>query len=275
MITSQNSNDDIVYLPFQDCIEYFDVSELEIVNGSVKITLEHIYQMVSETFRNKILSNIQHFEQSLTEHKSLYTCLSAELRKLDNQFLYISRDTFDLQAERSFPPCMYRIYTNLKKTHYATFKGRFELTLFLKSLGLNYFDQFQLWKKYLFKPGEEWHFESQINLFLRQLYGLTEAENHFYFPHKCTTMINHDSPAAAKMVQGCPFKCLSRIDLKVFLKKMRRDIKHSEIDKLAVDAEQFPIQACAKFFAGNAEQDQKEFEKPLQYYLESEKRINK
>lgn len=270
LIINQVNDNGIYYLKFQDCINFFDTSTLEIRKGIVIINHEHIYQMITENFKNKIIKNINKYITS-SENINLSLCLNKEILRLEKENNFLTLENLDVYAEQHFPACMYRIYSNLKKHHSASFNGRFEFSLFLKSIGINYFEQFDLWKKFLFKDGEEWHFESQINLFLKQLYGLTEAENTFYFPHKCITMINHDNPSSMKLIQGCPFKSMSKADLKILLKKMRRGIKHANIDKLTTNADKNPEDACLQFFNEKFQNDirNKKFERPKDFFFES------
>jgi hypothetical protein len=75
------------------------------------------------------------------------------------------------------------------------------------------------------------------------------------------------------MIQGCPFDTVPKPELKVFLKKMRRGVKHSEIEELVHLG---PQAACTKFFNGSFEDlpYREEITRPTEFFHESEKRLS-
>jgi DNA primase large subunit len=208
---------------------------------------------------------------------TLATSLAAELNKLCHSTSVLGLDNLDELACRSFPPCMARVLAALRRDHWATFKGRFELALFMKALGLDYFAQHNFWKAALRRatPEDEWHFQSQVVLVLRQMYGLDDAEDD-YAPHRCVCIVNHDAPPKKTMVQGCPFAALPKAELKVFLKTLRRGVAHADIEELTQFVPDRPAAACVAFFNGtfgDVPFKGDAFERPVDYFNESEWRM--
>lgn len=274
-----NDNDDehnyIIKIPFEKAILIFDPAELLLENGFALIDNEVIYHMVCNTYKNKLLHLMKTFP--FENFKTLIESLNEEKNKVENQTKgLLTLENLNEKCEKSFPPCMYRILKSITKSNYATFKGRFELSLFMKSIGMDYYHQYEFWKSSLFKANDVWHFESQIVQLLKQIYGLDEAEEN-YSPQKCVTIINHDKPSSDKMIQSCPFSCLQKAELKIFLKKMRRGVKHADIDELAINAQNDPHEACRTFFNKKFIElpiNDADFEKPANYFNESEKRLS-
>ena len=267
-------NNETFQIPFEKALLFFDPTELLLKNGIAYVNNEAIYHMVCNTFKNKILNKMESFP--IENFTTLIESLNEEKEKVDDQTkgILTLENLFD-KCEKSFPPCMYRIIKSVTKSNYATFKGRFELSLFMKSLGMDYYQQYEFWKTSLFRSNDVWHFESQIVQLLKQIYGLDEAEED-YAPQKCVTIINHDKPSSNKMIQSCPFSCLQKADLKIFLKKMRRGVKHADIDELAIKAQENPHEACKIFFNKKFIElpiNDADFEKPSHYFNESEKRL--
>lgn len=269
------NNSEVIEIPFQKALQFFDPTELLIKNGIAFVNNENIYHMVCNTFKNKLLKQMESFP--IEQFRTLIESLNEEKEKVEEQTKgsLALENLYDM-CEKSFPPCMYRILKSVTKSNYATFKGRFELSLFMKSLGMDYYQQHQFWKAALFHMDNAWHFESQIVQLLKQIYGLDEAEED-YSPQKCVTIINHDKPSSNKMIQSCPFSCMQKAELKVFLKKMRRGVKHADIDELAINAQENPHEACIKFFNKKFVElpiNEANFEKPCHYFIESEKRLS-
>jgi hypothetical protein len=250
--------------------------EAELAGGVVTLSITDIYRLVSRSFRVKVLQSVEKYEKSDKSNQTLIQSLAKELEKMKNPRAILSLDKLNEFSERSFPPCMYRIFDHLQKTKRITFKARFELSLFLKGLGMDYFGQYAFWKETIFKENDAWYFESQVVVLLKQIYGLDEAEED-YTPHKCITMINHDRPSDVSMVQGCPFSYMPKAELKVFLKKMRRGIKHSEIEDLVEFVPDRPQFSCVKFFNGKFQHlifKKEEFGRAVDFFYESEKRLS-
>jgi hypothetical protein len=65
--------------------------------------------------------------------------------------------------------------------------------LFIKTLGFNSFKEFAFGKESISKLKKPWHFESQMTVGWKQIYGLDEIEDDFD-PQRCVTVIHHDCP---------------------------------------------------------------------------------
>jgi DNA primase large subunit len=157
----------------------------------------------------------------------------------------------------------------------VSYKGRFELCLFLKAAGFDYFSQYRFWKDLNGDPESVWYFETKIVTCLKELYGLEDPEQD-YSAHRCSTLIYKDRPKKATQVHGCPFSVLPKPELKVYLKAMRRKIKHAEIEDLANYLPENPQFACLKFFNGQFHDSPlhpQKFNHPVDLLIESEARL--
>jgi DNA primase large subunit len=264
---------ELFFLPMEIAFSVIDPIELHIQNGTAHLSLDNVYRLVSRTFGAKILANMAKYVRSETVVKSL----ADELRRLARPNPVLTLATLEEQSAKSFPPCMRRIVSSLKNQKYLSYKARFELSLFLKTLGLDYFEQYKFWKKKVWTPQNQWHFESQIVVGLKQIYGLDEAEDD-YSPHKCISIINHDCPGKKENVQGCPFVVMGKPELKVFLKALRRGVKHADIETLMKFVPEEPQRACVEFFNGKFIEipfGERKFERPVDFFYESERRLGK
>lgn len=276
VLRSRSSDDNTFKLEFEDALTIMDPTEAEMQDGIVTIRLENIYHIVCQCFRNRILENMERQRDQFRNYRVLAESLVSEMEKLDHPKFYLTVPEIDNYAAQSFPPCMYRILNSVKKYHYVTFKGRFELCLFLKALGLDYFGQREFWKSMIFSPEDAWYFESQVILVLKQIYGLDEAEDD-YAPHRCITMINHDRPFDDAQAQGCPFSFMPKASLKILLKTMRRGVKHADIEELTKYIPDQPTKACTEFFNAkftNLPLHDRLIERPVDFFFESNTRLS-
>jgi DNA primase large subunit len=176
--------------------------ELDILNDTARFLLDAVYRLVNRVFGAKVLANMSGYAR--TQPETLVRSLAAELRRLARPDPVLTLDSLEEQCARSFPPCMHHIVASLTRSQLVSFKTRFQLSLFMKGLGLDYFAQYAFWKEKLWTLREQWHFESQVVLGLKQIYSLDEAEED-YSPHRCFMIINHDCPGNPQTVQGGPF----------------------------------------------------------------------
>ena len=281
LIISNMDDNDEAKINFNDIILIFKPYEIYLKDGYVIISLDDIHRLVSRVFKKKLINKMKLIKDDslLIKENDLTIPLHNELDNSNQKKANLKLEELSIKCERSFPPCMYRILTNVIKTGKTTFKGRLELSLFMKSLGIDYFEQYKFWSTVLLQKGgvlDEWYFESQVVLMLKQIYGLDDSERSFA-PHRCITIINHDNPMTNKMIQGCPFKFMDSNNLKVFLKKMRRKkIKQNDIESITKSASTNPTYACKEFFNKTFYElplSKTDIESPTMFYIESELRL--
>jgi hypothetical protein len=261
-------------LPFEEAFLVAEPPELSVAGGVARLALDDLYRLASRCFAAKIRAHMGAY--ATPGRETLARSLAAELRRVASPGPGLTLAGLDERSARSFPPCMRRILLSLRRSRWLSFKGRFELSLFLKALGLDYFAQHAFWKERIWTPQEQWHFESQVVAGLKQIYGLDEAEED-YSPHRCVTIINHDCPANAQQVQGCPFAVMPKPELKVFLKALRGGVKHADIEALTAFVPGQPTKACVAFFNAKFPAlpfKQEAFERPTDFFYESERRLN-
>jgi hypothetical protein len=160
---------------------------------------------------------------------------------------------------------MFRILDILKKSKTLTFKAQFELSLFLKGLGLDYYDQCDFWKDFV------------CHLNMTSVYGMDDHGKD-YSPHCCVTMIMRECPKSIYQMQGCPFRYMARAEMKMYLRKMDRGLRKDDIDAIAGKVPDHPQVACRLFFDAMFPNEQlvnAGLSHPVEFFIESERRIKK
>ncbi|OHS95309.1 hypothetical protein TRFO_38599 [Tritrichomonas foetus] len=277
---SGNEENDRAIIQFNEALCIFKPHELFLYKGHAIICLDDVHKLASRVFRHNLLKMMKEMIE-IGNAKEISFALNEELYKLECKRNNLTLSDLLVRATRSFPPCMIRVINATIKNGKATFKGRLELSLFMKALGLDYYDQHRFWQSALLTRNggffDDWRFELQVVQVLKQIYGLDDAECE-YAPHRCSTIINHDKPGDnPHIIQGCPFNCLNKAELKVFLKKMRRGASHADIEIISRFATEKPQEACREFFNKCFQTlplNVNEIETPPFYFFESERRIS-
>lgn len=260
-------------IPFELVFDKIDVRTVELDDGIAKLTPEHVYQIMQNHYLNHLISK---FEKIEFADEKFINYLRSEFNRLINvnEEVFLTLDNYEHLCHRSAPPCIYRILDSLKKSSQLSVKGRFELCMFLKGLGFDYFSQYTFWKKHFFNPKSPDLFDQQIVPSLKYIYCI-DGNKKKYQPHSCVALIGQDNPENPYQVQGCPFRYMMRAELKMYLKKMGRAIKNEVINKLVEQVPEHPQIACKMFFDGKFPDNPLEYAgmmHPIQYFKESEMR---
>ncbi|EAX93444.1 Eukaryotic-type DNA primase, large subunit family protein [Trichomonas vaginalis G3] len=271
IINSQK--DDYYCVPFEQIFDQIDVRTIDVENGIAKLTTDHVYQIVQKNFNDFLVKKLHSAEFSNLDFISY---LRSEFKRVtkseDDQILTL--DNYEELCHRSAPPCIYRILDSLKKSSQLSVKGRFELCMFLKGLGFDYFSQYIFWKKHFFSPKNPDLFDKQIVPSLKYIYCI-DGNKKKYQPHSCIALIGQDNPENPYQVQGCPFRYMMRAELKMYIKKMGRKIKNEVISKICEQVPEHPQIACKLFFDGMFEEDPLDYagmSHPIQFFKEAETR---
>ena len=89
-------------------------------------------------------------------------------------------------------------------------------------------------------------------------------------------LIGQDNPENPYQIQGCPFRYMMRAELKMYLKKMGRNVTNNIINELVQQVPEHPQVACRMFFDGcfpNNTYPYAGISHPIQYFKESETRL--
>jgi len=263
-----------ISVDFPIVIEDLDDFNLNIENGKVQLSLEHVYKILTKSYQKIIRNKIHHMKyKNIDVINSLFSEFVDTVIPKEEPIL--KREEYEMQIQRSAPPCIHRIFDSLKKSAYLTVKGRFTLCMFLKGLGFTYFDQFILWKKHFCVDRNVNTFEKQLVPSLRQLYGLgTQIRD--YNAHSCISIIGQDNPETVYQIQGCPFRYMFPSELKHYFTKMGRCVSPSDFDSIQSQLPDHPQIACKLFFDCTHNYypiSSPGISYPIQYFIESEKRI--
>jgi DNA primase large subunit len=247
-------------LSFEVAFEFLPPSTLDVRDGVVYLSIDQVYEIVVEMFRRKILRKIENMQESMRQNWSLLSALGDAFAELVKPA--VSLEHLDEMYRRSFPPCMFRIFTVLKRGLRVSFKGHMELALFLKGIGLDFYAQAEFWSKF------------KTRLDLTTLYGM-DGHGQDYSPHSCVTMITKESPGGIYPVQGCPLRRVERSDMQHYLREMGRRIQEADLEELGLKIPQHPQIACRMYFDATVPGEKFEnagIRRPVEFCLESEER---
>jgi DNA primase large subunit len=278
IINSRTGTEEYAFpVPFEEVIDEVKYPEtLEIQAGMAVLSCEQVYQILQGYFEKIVLG---YFERRKTTDSRFVEYLVSEfLRETNDNDIekILTLENYEELCKRSAPPCIYRIIESLNKSSQLSVKGRFELCMFFKFLGLDYFSQYIYWKTHFFNPRNPDMFEKQIVPSLRYIYCI-DGNKKRYQPHSCLALIGQDNPETPYQIQGCPFRYMMRAELKMYLKKMARSVKNDVINSLVEQVPEHPQIACKMFFDGcfpDRNLNYAGVSHPIQYFKESEARIN-
>lgn len=253
-------------LDFELAYQFFNPTKLRLKNGFAILTIDDIYKIVAINFGKKLNKKLNKYSKKkdkIPAIESLWIDFSAASQK--NKEHLLTLDNFEEVYKRSFPPCMYRIYESLKKSKILTFKAHFELALFLKGCGLDYFAQSEFWK-----------IAKDPNLVnLKSVFGIAGVGKD-YCPHSCVTMITREYPKNIYQTQGCPFRYMAKSEMKLNLKKINNAPRVSDLEIIVSKVPDHPQVACRLFFDSIHKDNPYEktgISHPVDYFIQSEKRI--
>ena len=260
---------DVGMMEFESAFELFDAQKMEMVDGRAVVRSKDVYRFCAKMFQTKVMGHIQRQTKSIARNCTVVDALVNDFAKRIEpvEEPLVTLETLDQAQQRSFPPCMYRIYDSLKKSGMLAFKGQFELSLFLKGLGLSEQQQEEFWKCSK-KP-------ESVNI--KTIYGLDE-QGKDYCPHSCVTMATRERPKSVYQVQGCPFRYMARSEMKMYLKKIGRGSAKTDIEDILGKMPTQPQIACRMFFDSvfpNSPFPDTAMSHPVEFFKESEKRIRK
>ena len=100
-------------------------------------------EVVQDIFRSGLQLSVNACQRVLVDDDRMIQIFN-KLKDPDSDFGYkgpvlnrnISLSNIDELAKNHFPPCMKKLYNNLKANHHLKYSGRLQLGLFLKGLGL-------------------------------------------------------------------------------------------------------------------------------------------
>ena len=246
-------------IPFQIIFPFIDVTKCNLHNGKVDIQTQDMISIFVSFYKIYLERRIAQIRKQKVHESDIFKVISSMYDEKIGAFLARGRsnwNTISLQdldsiAHRSFPPCMYNMYTKLTTAHKLFHLGRLQLGLFLKGIGLSMNDSLKLWRDQFSKYGISLdQFERQYAYNIRYNYG-KEGSGRNFSPYSCLGMIRMPSPAADQ-THGCPFMQMRKEECKKILERMFRDsskkFSSAECESLADKGQRHPQVACAELF---------------------------
>ena len=249
-------------IPFQYVFHYIDTSRCTLENGFVTLEPKDMISIFTHFYRVYLQKRIQELKRKKVHQTEIFKVMLNMFDESTGAFFttertnwnQVSLDDIENLAHRSFPPCMYNMYTKLKTAHKLFYHGRLQLGLFLKGIGLSLNDSLKLWREEFSKFGITLdQFERQYAYNIRYNYG-KEGSARDFSPYSCMGMLRMPTPAPGQ-THGCPFMQMKKDDCKVLLERMFKDSKKykgnaaKEIcDSLAEKGQKHPQIACTQLF---------------------------
>jgi DNA primase large subunit len=171
-------------------------------------------------------------------------------------------------AAESFPLCMATMLRALREAHHLKHKGRQQLGLFLKGIGLPLEEAVRFWRTEMgpHAPGDKFDKEYLYNI--RHNYG-KEGTRKDYTPHSCLTLVA--AVPGAGEVHGCPYRTFGEDALRAALGRMEVAPAKAEEAVGKARAGHFQL-ACAAAWEGKMGcACDTGINHPNQYYEESRK----
>merc|ERR1711998_663024 len=117
-----------------------------------------------------------------------------------------------------FPLCMRNLFYVLKVERNLKYKGRLQLGLFLKAIGLSLDEALSFWKS-MFSPNTpNDKFDREYSYSFRHIYG-REGNHKSYNSYDCSKIIMQSQDSQKKC--GCPFRFWNKQQLKVQLQNLK------------------------------------------------------
>ncbi|OHT01055.1 Eukaryotic-type DNA primase, large subunit family protein [Tritrichomonas foetus] len=253
----------VFFIPFQIIFPFIDVTRYELKNGYVRLEIKQLISIFVSFYKVYLEKKIALLRRQKVHETDIFKIIVSMFEEKQGAFFARERTNWntvslaelDNLAHRSFPPCMYHMYTKLKTSHKLFHMGRLQLGLFLKGIGLSLNDSLKLWREEFSKFGITLdQFDRQYAYNIRYNYG-KEGSGKNLSPYSCMGMIRLPSPAPDQ-THGCPFMQLKKDDCKQILERMFRDSPKykgftavkEECEALADKGQKHPQIACTLLF---------------------------
>ncbi|KAK3033356.1 hypothetical protein RJ639_034406 [Escallonia herrerae] len=276
------SADRIFYkVPFEEVPELVASRRVYIQKGHAYVAMNQVVSLVVTQFRSHlskalVLTNRKWTsiirEQEKDRLTPIVEALSTSYLGPDysqpKEYAEISLKDLNQVAKTSFPLCMRHLFEKLREDHHLKHRGRMQLGLFLKGVGLKLDDALAFWKaEFSRKVGAE-RFDKEYAYSIRHNYG-KEGKRTDYTPYSCQKVIS-STPGVGDH-HGCPYRHFSEENLRASLGKMGVSNRALEdvIDK--VRNRHYQLACTLTFEAVHASSCDAGINHPNQYFSESQK----
>ncbi|CDW57123.1 DNA primase large subunit [Trichuris trichiura] len=255
-----------IQVPFEDIPDLVKARKVMLHGGNAIVPQIDFIGIVVNIFRNnlstslaKVAKNICLVESdarisALFNMASIRGCSVYDYADL-SEGKEVTVEMLDKLSVTSFPPCMRRLFEELKSRHHLRHGGRLQLGLFLKRLGLSLESSLKFWQTH-FSPivdeqqviaieFEYSQFERHYAYNIRHSYGEAGRRCN-YSAYSCLKIIMGSTPGPQDF-HGCPFK---HCDVQVLRQLLTEwGIGKDDAEKI-VEFSQWKRydRACTKFF---------------------------
>ncbi|XP_044766467.1 probable DNA primase large subunit [Coccinella septempunctata] len=279
------SNGTLIAIPFWYCNEHVASRNVDLKNGSALFDCSKWRIIISTLFTSylKIVLNEMQYSNNVSNALA-DDRISGCLQLLKNQY---SKN--DSQADRKiplknleeesiyFPLCMKNLFHTLRKNHRLGHNERFDLSLFLKGIGLSLNDSLKFWQgeysqqhSSCSKCSHTWqNNETKYVYSIRHLYGLEGSRKNY-----CIRSCNHfqSSGLGINSEGGCPFVHYDDDNLRSVLKKNLPGMD-DDVEIIIFERKENATVACKlygecilKKLKYNLSLENKDVENPLQFF---------
>ncbi|XP_075229676.1 uncharacterized protein LOC142329174 [Lycorma delicatula] len=236
-VSTNASCEEYFKVPFKMCSSLVSTRQAIIKKGYVIFPYKKWKELLSELFEYHLYIAVK--QANKLKH---YHLLRSDRRFTDliNDAINIlrinKREICDIDKNKSininniksmkmlFPPCMSNLYNKLTEHHRLTHDNRYQLTVFLKNIGMSFQDALVFWKSEYSKCFHKdshckcsWQQNGKRLIYsIRHMYGL-EGRRANYRSHSCNYL--QELRYGASSEGRCPFKYLSNDSLYKCLNK--------------------------------------------------------
>ncbi|XP_046673019.1 DNA primase large subunit-like isoform X1 [Homalodisca vitripennis] len=278
----------VLKIPFEMCVSLVAKRELELEKGKIIVPCGKWKQFLRCFFEAHVKREISKMEskgcvaeiiadQRLIElrdivHKKVVNCTINGSNKDKVRLTDLNK------VKILFPPCMGYLYSNLKINHRLSHHARFNLSLFLKDIGMSLNESISFWQEEYSKPSKcggkcshSWQKNGPKYIYsIRHLYGL-EGKRANYCSPSCSKIQNNNLGPSEE--GGCPFLTFDHCRLKNSLDPSVVQNQEDFEKVLFLTSQSKPMAAC-KFYrktlmktASVTSLTDKEHKTPVEYFV--------
>ncbi|ORM41301.1 DNA primase large subunit [Babesia sp. Xinjiang] len=218
---------------YPDAISLVRHRQVLLKNGEAYVPDTVLHVLCASRFRQQIQNSLRHLDEAGTIDSAkpfLDERISAFLRVLPESYLAVdySRSSFvsgrdhnlslaniNSVFQRTFPPCMRRIFTHYVRSRHLKHNARRQFWLFLKGCGMTLEENIHFNRNIWSDAGA---FDKEHVYNIRHIYG-KEGRRLSYPPLSCNSIIRSLPPPTAGQVHGCPFKDLDMSSMRNMLEE--------------------------------------------------------
>ncbi|CAG9312662.1 unnamed protein product [Blepharisma stoltei] len=189
------------------------------IKGFCYVTREHIIDVIADLFRQGCDLALKEASKNIITDERLKSIINRITNPdADNVYenkapkeKFVTLENLDMMAHNHFPPCMKRLFSNIKTNHHLKHFGRLQFGLFLKGVGLSLDDSLKFWRTEFCNKMTVEKFSKEYEYSIKHSYGKA-GKMADYTPWGCRKIIHFPNPSDGEF-HGCPFRHAARGEL--------------------------------------------------------------